>query len=72
MEANNYLVKFSSLMRLTLENSKDIWVPISREVDALTTYLELECLRFKNKINFEISVGSNVDKYIKSGKKEVF
>ena len=63
--ANEYLVKFSGLMRLTLENSKKIWVPIEDEVQALKLYLELESLRFKNKLNWEIEITDDVDESLK-------
>jgi hypothetical protein len=46
---NNYLTKFSSLIRKTLENSQHTAIPIKDELDALQLYLELETLRFKDK-----------------------
>ena len=59
--ANEYLVKFSGLMRITLENSKKIWVPIDEETKALRLYLELESLRFKSKLNWTLEIGEEID-----------
>ncbi|MDX1462722.1 MAG: histidine kinase, partial [Marinirhabdus sp.] len=53
--AIKYLSKFSKLMRLTLEYSKETLIPIDKEIESLQNYLELEQLRFNNKFNFEIT-----------------
>ena len=42
ISTNNYLTKFSSLMRKTLENSQHTSIPIRDEMDALELYLQLE------------------------------
>ena len=52
--AIKYLSKFSKLMRLTLEYSKESLIPIDKEIESLQNYLELEQLRFNNKFQFEI------------------
>ncbi len=52
--AIKYLSKFSKLMRLTLEYSKESLIPIDKEIESLQNYLELEQLRFNNKFNFSI------------------
>ena len=52
--AIKYLSKFSKLMRLTLEYSKESLIPIDKEIEGLQNYLELEQLRFNHKFNFEI------------------
>ncbi|WP_170134707.1 tetratricopeptide repeat protein [Marinirhabdus gelatinilytica] len=53
--AIKYLSKFSKLMRLTLEYSKESLIPIDKEIESLQNYLELEQLRFNNKFNFSIT-----------------
>jgi len=58
---NNYLTKFSSLMRKVLDNSQNTSVPLRDELDALKLYLELECLRFKDKFEFNITVDEELD-----------
>ncbi|WP_291127727.1 tetratricopeptide repeat-containing sensor histidine kinase [Flavobacterium sp. UBA7682] len=52
--AIKYLSKFSKLMRLTLEYSKETLIPIDKEIESLQNYLELEQLRFNNKFTFSI------------------
>ena len=52
--AIKYLAKFSKLMRLTLEYSKESLIPIDKEIESLQNYLELEQLRFNHKFNFKI------------------
>lgn len=61
LSTNNYLTKFSSLMRKVLDNSQHTSVPLRDELDALTLYLELECLRFKDKFEFRITVDDEID-----------
>jgi tetratricopeptide (TPR) repeat protein len=61
LATNNYLTKFSSLMRKVLENSQHTSVPLSDELDALNLYLELEKIRFKDKFDFEIKIDDDID-----------
>jgi LytS/YehU family sensor histidine kinase len=58
---NNYLTKFSMLMRKTLENSQHTSIPIKDELDALELYLELESLRFKEKFEYSITIDEEID-----------
>jgi tetratricopeptide (TPR) repeat protein len=60
-QALKYLSKFSKLMRLTLEYSKDALIPIDKEIESLQNYLELEQLRFHNKFTFTIQASDNVE-----------
>ena len=53
--AIKYLSKFSKLMRLTLEYSKESLIPIDKEIESLQNYLELEQLRFNKAFEFSIS-----------------
>jgi tetratricopeptide (TPR) repeat protein len=59
--ALKYLSKFSKLMRLTLEYSKDALIPIDKEIESLQNYLELEQLRFHNKFAFIIQSTDKVE-----------
>ncbi|MBI2418124.1 MAG: histidine kinase [Ignavibacteriales bacterium] len=58
---NEYLTKFSSLMRKILDNSEQTTVSIKEELDALQLYLELEQLRFKDKFSFILKIDENID-----------
>jgi hypothetical protein len=61
LATNNYLTKFSSLMRKVLENSQHTSIPLRDELDALKLYLDLEMIRFKDKFNYEIKVDDEID-----------
>ena len=54
--AYNYLTKFSSLMRMILQNSKHKSISLKEENDWLKTYLELENLRMENTLDFMITI----------------
>ncbi|MEI7501176.1 MAG: histidine kinase [Bacteroidota bacterium] len=58
---NNYLTKFSRLIRKILENSQHTLVPVKDELDVIQLYLELETLRFKEKFTFEIIIDEEID-----------
>lgn len=60
-QALKYLSKFSKLMRLTLEYSKDTLIPIDKEIESLQNYLELEQLRFHDKFDFKIQSSDRVE-----------
>jgi hypothetical protein len=61
LATNNYLTKFSSLMRKVLENSQHTSVLLRDELEALNLYLELEMIRFKDKFDYEIKVDDEID-----------
>lgn len=51
-----FLVNFSKLMRLILENSSKESIPISVEYDILEKYLNIQKLRFEDRFEFKIEV----------------
>ncbi len=59
--ASDYLVQFSRLIRLTLENSKAAKVPLQNDLEALRLYIEMEKLRFGDKFTYSIDVEKNMD-----------
>lgn len=59
--ALKYLAKFSKLMRLTLEYSKESLIPVDKEIEGLQNYLELEQLRFNKAFEFSITKDSNIE-----------
>ncbi len=61
LSTNNYLTKFSNLMRKVLENSQYTSIPVKDELDALRLYLDLEMMRFKNKFDYKIVVDEEID-----------
>ncbi len=54
--ASKYLVRFSQLMRTILNNSKQKFVSLQQELEAIRLYVELENLRFKDKFDYKIIV----------------
>ncbi|WP_299837174.1 histidine kinase [uncultured Tenacibaculum sp.] len=54
--ATKYLLKFSRLLRLILENSTQNYVQLSEEIEALHKYIDLQELRFLNRFDFEIQL----------------
>ncbi|UTW64283.1 histidine kinase [bacterium SCSIO 12741] len=60
-EALRYLSKFAKLMRVILDNSKRKEIPIKDELKAITLYLDLEKLRFKEKFDYSIIVDEALD-----------
>ncbi len=59
-EATDYLSRFSRLMRLFLESSRNKYIALSDEKNLLDHYIKLEELRFKDKFSSEIIVQENV------------
>lgn len=59
--AINYLAKFSQLMRLILNTSREAYIPLSQEISLLKHYIDLENMRFNNRFLYEIRVESGMD-----------
>jgi len=59
--SENYLSKFSQLIRLFFEYSRLQTVTIKEELSLLKNYLEIEKLRFEEKLNFNIVVSEKID-----------
>jgi len=53
--ANQYLVKFAKVMQLFLEASKFSFIYLAEELELIHLYVDLEKLRFKNRLDFKIS-----------------
>ena len=58
--AYDYLNKFTKLLRSMLNDAEHIYRPLNEEVEFVTTYLELEKMRFGDKLNFSIELGRGV------------
>jgi sensor histidine kinase YesM len=56
-----YLSKFSKLLRITLENSRDKLVPLNQEMEAVNNYLELQNLEASQSYDYTILVDKNID-----------
>ena len=53
-QADLYLSKFSKLLRLFLEGSRNKFIPLEEELLIIENYLEIEKLRFGEKLNYKI------------------
>jgi hypothetical protein len=54
--ANDYLTKFSKLMRKILENNMTESISLEMEIDILKKYLDIENLRFDETVSYTISI----------------
>ncbi len=61
LQASEYLIMFSKLIRLILENSTMPLISLDQELEALKLYIELEALRFKHRFEYEIVLSKNLD-----------
>ncbi len=60
-EVAKYISSFAKLMRMILENYRNEFVTIEKEIDTLKYYLELQQLRFQDKFDFSIEVDPKID-----------
>jgi len=56
VNSSRFLVNFSRLMRLILENSSKEFIPIATEVEILEKYLEMQKLRFQDRFEYYVHV----------------
>jgi len=54
--SSKFLVNFSRLIRLILENSPKEFIPIATEVEILQKYLETQKLRFEERFEFSVEI----------------
>jgi tetratricopeptide (TPR) repeat protein len=59
--ASDYLIKFSKLIRLILDNSRSETITIEKELETLKLYVTLESARFDNKFKCVFIVAENVN-----------
>ena len=55
-KSSKFLVNFSRLMRLILENSSKEFISLETEIEILQKYLTTQKLRFEDRFDFDISV----------------
>jgi sensor histidine kinase YesM len=59
--SSKFLVNFSRLIRLILENSAKEFIKLNIEIEILERYLEIQKKRFEERFNYEIVNYSNID-----------
>ncbi len=60
-KASRYLSKFANLIRVTLNQSKEVLTTLYENVEHLESYLLMEKLRFDDSFTFECSVDDDID-----------
>ncbi len=60
-QANKYLVKFSRLLRLSLDNSISSFVAVQDEIEAVQHYLDLQIMRFDRSFDYKLQVYDNFE-----------
>ena len=55
-KAADYLNRFSKLIRLILDNSRNELIPIRQELEAIKLYLDIETNRFNNQFQYQIHI----------------
>lgn len=60
-QGNKYLIKFSRLIRSSLNSSREAMIALGREIEYITNYLDLEQLRFSSKLSYTIDVAAALD-----------
>jgi tetratricopeptide (TPR) repeat protein len=59
--AGRYLSDFSQLIRLILDNSREEYIPLSKEISTLKYYLDLQRLRFNEQFDYSLEVEPEID-----------
>ncbi|WP_160290243.1 tetratricopeptide repeat-containing sensor histidine kinase [Flavihumibacter solisilvae] len=60
-QASEYLIKFSKLVRMILQNSQAPLITLENELEALELYLDLEAQRCEQHFDYKISVQDDLD-----------
>lgn len=58
--ASEYLTKFSRLIRLILDGSREDFITLDKELDALKLYIEMESMRFQDSFEWKINIDPGV------------
>ncbi len=61
-EASSFLLRFSKLMRNILQSTRNDYTSLEQEIETLENYLNLEQLRFKETLTYNIEVSDDIDK----------
>ncbi|HYG20971.1 MAG TPA: tetratricopeptide repeat protein [Ohtaekwangia sp.] len=59
--ADDYLTRFSRIIRMILENSEYREITLAEDLEALELYLQLEAMRLQNRFSYEIRVNDSLD-----------
>jgi len=60
-QAQHYLTLFARLIRMTMHYSRQTFITVTEELEYLSGYLQLEKLRFKEKLEYELLIDRGVE-----------
>ncbi len=61
IEAGAYLSDFAKLMRLVIENSREEYISLDREIETMQYYLQMQELRFENIFSYKFETDKNLE-----------
>ena len=56
-----FLSKFTKLMRQVLDNSGKTLITLQQEIEILSTYIDLEVMRFRGRMSYHIEIDENIN-----------
>ncbi|MEZ4856775.1 MAG: tetratricopeptide repeat protein [Gelidibacter sp.] len=59
--ASDYLTKFAKIIRQALESSSQKQITLSEDLKLIELYLQIECMRLKQKFSYAISIDDAID-----------
>lgn len=62
--ANRFLSEFSTLMRTVMENSEHDFISLTKELEIVKIYMELEHFRFQDKFSFQLTIDEEIDEEV--------
>lgn len=60
-KANQYITRFSKLMRLILDHSRRRKITLADELNVVDLYIQVERTRFDNKFDYRINIAPDID-----------
>jgi tetratricopeptide (TPR) repeat protein len=60
-KANKFLTKIAQLIRSILENSREEYISLEKEIQTLSNYLEVQKLRFETDFEYKIELDDAID-----------
>lgn len=60
-KANAFLTKIAQLMRSILENTREEYISLDKEIETLKLYMDVQQLRFENGFSYGIDVDESID-----------
>lgn len=62
-KAREMIQQLSDFLRGTLQKNSDSFIPLSKEIDHLKLYLDIEKVRFGHRLNFDLQIDENTQNF---------